>query len=200
MALRSLLDRGPAALTPPTHAPSPDRAPDSLAAGIAQPLRGELEALLAADRVLARPGDLIKYASDASPYRKLPRAVVMAKEPGDVAKVLAFGRAHDIPVTFRAGGTSLNGQGQTDGILVDVRRHFRGLTVLEDGAAARGGTGTILGHGNRVLARGAPPARSWAPGTAPSRRSAAASPPTRRAPTSPPSAASSPTTRAACAA
>jgi D-lactate dehydrogenase len=149
--LRSLLDRGPAALTPPTRDPSPDRAPDSLAAGVAQPLRGELEALLGADRVLARPGDLIRYASDASPYRRFPRAVVMAKEPGDVAKVLAFGREQDIPVTFRAGGTSLNGQGQTDGILVDVRRHFGGITVEEDGAAVRVGTGTILGHVNRVL-------------------------------------------------
>src|ERR1700743_987406 len=106
MALRSLLDRGPAALTPPTRESSPDRAPDSLAAGIAQPLRGGLEALLGADRVLARPGDLTLSASDASPSRRFPRAVVMAKEPGDVAKVLAFGRARDIPVTFRAGGTS----------------------------------------------------------------------------------------------
>jgi D-lactate dehydrogenase len=150
--LRSLLDRGPDAMRPGISDPSPDRAPDSLAAGIAQPLRGELEALLGPDRVLARPGDLVKYASDASPYRKLPRAVVMAKEPEDVAKVLAFGRERGIPVTFRAGGTSLNGQGQTDGILVDVRRHFRGLAVLEDGAAVRVGTGTILGHVNRVLA------------------------------------------------
>jgi D-lactate dehydrogenase len=151
-ALRSLVDRGPAALMPGTRDPSPDRAPDSLAVGVAQPLRGELEALLGADRVLARPGDLIKYASDASPYRKFPAAVVMARTVDDVAKVLAFGRSHEIPVTFRAGGTSLNGQGQTDGILVDVRRHFRGLTVLEDGAAVRVGTGTILGHANRVLA------------------------------------------------
>jgi len=151
-ARRSLLDRGPAALMPPTRDPSPDRAPDSLAAGVAQPLRGELEALLGADRVLSRPADLIKYASDASPYRKFPRAVVMAKTAEDVAAVLAFGRAQGIPVTFRAGGTSLNGQGQSDGILVDVRRHFRGLTVLDDGAAVRVGTGTILGHVNRVLA------------------------------------------------
>jgi D-lactate dehydrogenase len=132
--------------------PSPDRAPDSLAAGIAQPLRGELEALLGADRVLARPGDLIKYASDASPYRLFPQAVVMAKEVDDVAKLLAFGRERGIPVTFRAGGTSLNGQGQTEGILVDVRRHFRGLRVEEDGGALRVGTGTILGHANKVLA------------------------------------------------
>jgi D-lactate dehydrogenase len=150
--LRSLVDRGPAALMPGARDPSPDRAPESLAGGVAQPLRGELEGLLGGDRVLSRPGDLIKYASDASPYRKFPAAVVMAKTADDVAKVLAFGRAREIPVTFRAGGTSLNGQGQTDGILVDVRRHFRGLTVLEDGAAVRVGTGTILGHVNRVLA------------------------------------------------
>ncbi|HTR74108.1 MAG TPA: FAD-binding and (Fe-S)-binding domain-containing protein [Solirubrobacterales bacterium] len=129
-----------------------DRAPDSLAAGVAQPLRGELEELLGADRVLARPGDLVRYASDASPYRFIPRAVVMAKEAGDVAKTMAFGRERGIPVTFRSGGTSLMGQGQTDGILVDVRRHFRGIAVEEDGAAARVGTGAILGHVNRVLA------------------------------------------------
>src|ERR1700760_4670248 len=103
VGFRALLDRGPAALMPPTRDPSPDRAPDALAAGIAQPLRGELERLLGADRVLARPGDLVKYASDASPYRLFPRAVVVAKEVEDVAKILAFGRQRSIPVTFRAG-------------------------------------------------------------------------------------------------
>jgi D-lactate dehydrogenase len=129
-----------------------DRAPDSLAAGVAQPLRGELEALLGADRVLASAGDLVRYASDASPYRLFPRAVVMAHDAGDVAKVLAYGREKGIPVTFRAGGTSLNGQGQSDGILVDVRRHFAGVAVEGDGARARVKPGTILGHANRVLA------------------------------------------------
>ena len=131
---------------------APDRAPDSLAAGTAQPLRGELEALLGADRVLSRPGDLIRYASDASPYRLFPQAVVMARDAEDVGKVLAYGREKGIPVTFRAGGTSLNGQGQSDGILVDVRRHFGGIAVEENGARARVKPGTILGHANRVLA------------------------------------------------
>ena len=130
---------------------APDRAPDSLAAGVAQPLRAELEALLGADRVLASAGDIVRYASDASPYRLFPQAVVMAHDADDVAKVLAYGRRQGIPVTFRAGGTSLNGQGQTDGILVDVRRHFGGVAVEDDGARARVKPGTILGHANRVL-------------------------------------------------
>jgi D-lactate dehydrogenase len=131
---------------------APDRAPDSLAAGVAEPLRGELEGLLGADRVLTSAGDIVRYASDASPYRLFPQAVVMAHDAADVAKVLAYGRQNDIPVTFRAGGTSLNGQGQSDGILVDVRRHFGGVAVEDDGARARVKPGTILGHANRVLA------------------------------------------------
>ena len=76
----------------------------------------------------------------------------MARDAGDVAKVLAYGRGSGIPVVFRAGGTSLNGQGQSDGILVDVRRHFGGVAVEEDGALARVKPGTVLGHANRVLA------------------------------------------------
>jgi D-lactate dehydrogenase len=132
---------------------APDRAPDSLAAGTPQPLRGELEDLLGADRVLARASDIVRYASDASPYRLLPRAVVMARDAGDIAKTLAYGRANGVPVVFRAGGTSLNGQGQCDGILVDVRRHFGGIAVEDGGALARIKPGTVLGHANRVLAR-----------------------------------------------
>jgi D-lactate dehydrogenase len=133
-------------------AAAPDRAPDSLAGGTEQPLRGELEALLGADRVLGRASDIVRYASDASPYRLLPRAVVMARDAGDVSKVLAYGREKGVPVVFRAGGTSLNGQGQGDGILVDVRRHFGGVAVEGHGALARVKPGTVLGHANRVLA------------------------------------------------
>ena len=137
---------------PPPSQPVADRAPDDLAGGVAAPLRRELEDLLGADRVLHRVSDLVAYASDASPYRRFPRAVVEAHSADDVAGVLRFGRERGIPVTFRAGGTSLNGQGQSDGILVDVRKHFGGVAVEDEGARARVKPGTILGHANRVLA------------------------------------------------
>src|SRR3954447_18830412 len=146
-----LLEPAVAPLAPEPQ-PSTDRAPDALAAGVAEPLRSELEALLGPGRLLARASDIVRYASDASPYRLLPRAVVMAHDAGDVGKVVAYGREKGIPVTFRAGGPSLNGQGQTDGILVDVRRHFTGVAVEADGTIARIKPGTVLGHANRVLA------------------------------------------------
>ena len=128
-----------------------DRVPDELASGTPEPLRTELIELLGPDRVLTRVIDLVRYASDASPYRLLPKAVVMARDANDVAKLFAYSRASKIPLTFRAGGTSLNGQSQSDGILVDVRRHWTGVEVLDDGARARVKPGTVLGHANRVL-------------------------------------------------
>jgi len=136
-------------IAPEGTGPAEDRAPDALAAGTPEPLRSELIGLLGKDRVLTRVIDLIRYASDASPYRLLPKAVVMARDAADVAKVLDYARASKVPVTFRAGGTSLNGQAQSDGVLVDVRRHWSGVEVLDGGARVR--PGTILGHANRVL-------------------------------------------------
>ncbi len=160
---------------PPPSQPVDDRAPDTLAGGVDPGLRQELEQLLGPGRVLHRVSDLVAYASDASPYRRFPRAVVEARDADDVAKVLRFGRERSIPVTFRAGGTSLNGQGQSDGILVDVRKHFGGVRVEDGGDRSRGWgspdpprccppsptpgslrarvkPGTVLGHANRVLA------------------------------------------------
>ena len=85
--------------------------------------------------------------------------------------------------TFRAGGTSLNGQSQSDDILIDVRRHWAGL-VVEDGGA-------------RLRAR---PERSWAMPMPPCGRSGGAWDLTPLPPTWPRSAGSSPTTPEACAA
>src|SRR3954451_5923308 len=99
----------------PDGEPYPDRAPESLAAGTPEPLRSDLIGLLGADRVLTRPIDLIRYASDASPYRLIPKAVVMARDAAYVAKVFSYGRSQGIPVTLRGAGTSLNGQGQGAG-------------------------------------------------------------------------------------
>ncbi len=148
----ALLEPDVLRITPEPQAPAADRAPDWVATGTPQPLRSELESLLGADRVLSRALDLVRYASDASPYRLFPKAVVMAHESDDVAKALEFAHRSGTPVTFRAAGTSLNGQAQSGALLIDVRRHFAGVAVEADGALARVGPGTTLGHVNRVLA------------------------------------------------
>jgi D-lactate dehydrogenase len=136
----------------PLLAPAPDRAPDTLAAGAREPLRSDLVALLGEEQVLGRAIDLIAYASDASPYRLFPAAVVMAHDATDVGKVLEYARRTVTPVNFRGGGTSLNGQAQTDGIMIDVRRWFSGVKLEDGGARVRVKAGTLLGTANKWLA------------------------------------------------
>src|SRR6185312_3765153 len=136
-----------------SRGPAPDRAPDWVASGTPEPLRSRLVAALGADRVLTRALDLVRYASDASAYRLIPQAVAVPRDVQDMAELFRCATELGTPVTFRAGGTSLNGQSQTDAILVDVRRHWRRVRVEEQGARLRAQPGVVLGLGNRLLAR-----------------------------------------------
>jgi len=87
-----LLDPKPDVLRPTARpeAPAPDRVPDDRAHGTPQPLRGDLIALLGADKVLTKISDHVRYASDASPYRFVPRVVVVPEGIDDVSAVLSL--------------------------------------------------------------------------------------------------------------
>jgi D-lactate dehydrogenase len=137
----------------PDPQPSEDRAPEWVAAGTPEPLRGQLTSLLGLERVLTQALDLIKYASDASPYRLIPKAVAMPHDAGDVARLMAWASRTGTPLTFRAAGSSLNGQAQSDSVLVDVRRHFQRARIEDEGRHVRVQPGMVLGHVNRLLAR-----------------------------------------------
>ncbi|MFB7863136.1 FAD-binding and (Fe-S)-binding domain-containing protein [Streptomyces sp. NPDC056069] len=132
--------------------PAPDRVPDLQARGTPKPLREELVAVLGPDKVLSRVSDLVRYASDASPYRFVPQVVVVAEDIDDVSAVLSYAHGKGREVVFRAAGTSLNGQAQGEDILVDVRRHWAGVEVLDDGARARIRPGTTVVRANAALA------------------------------------------------
>ncbi|SCK56792.1 FAD-binding and (Fe-S)-binding domain-containing protein [Streptomyces sp. WMMB 322] len=150
-----LLDPGHGALRPRTgsgHVPAHDRVPEDLADGTPQPLRDDLIRLLDAEKVLWKVSDLVRYASDASPYRFVPQVVVVAEDTEDVSAVLSYARENGRQVVFRAAGTSLNGQAQGEDILVDVRRHWAGVEVLDEhGARARIGPGTTVVRANASL-------------------------------------------------
>ncbi|MEV0117311.1 FAD-binding and (Fe-S)-binding domain-containing protein [Streptomyces sp. NPDC050844] len=150
-----LLEPKPQALRPTsrTEGPAPDRVPDRRATGTPEPLRSELSALLGADKVLTGISDLVRYASDASPYRFVPQVVVVAEDIDDVSAVLSYAHGRSREVVFRAAGTSLNGQAQGEDILVDVREHWAGVEVIGDGERARLGPGTTVVRANATLAR-----------------------------------------------
>jgi D-lactate dehydrogenase len=114
-------------------------------------LRAALERIVPAERVLDRALDRIAFASDASFYRLIPRAVVLAESVDEVAALFRLARETKVPVTLRAAGTSLSGQAVTDGILVEVARHWRSLKVEEGGKRFRAQPGVLGGAVNTAL-------------------------------------------------
>ncbi|MGW7270835.1 FAD-binding and (Fe-S)-binding domain-containing protein [Streptomyces sp. NPDC054864] len=150
-----ILEPKPEALRPMSRpeAPAHDRVPDRQAKGTPEPLRSELTALLGEDKVLTKISDLVRYASDASPYRFVPQVVVVAEDIDDISAVLSYAHGRSREVVFRAAGTSLNGQAQGEDILVDVRKHWAGVEVIGAGEQARIGPGTTILRANATLAR-----------------------------------------------
>ncbi len=102
-------------------------------------------------RVLSRPIDLIAFASDASFYRLIPKAVVLSRGVEEIQALFRFSHEQRVPLTFRAAGTSLSGQAITDGILVEVARHWRLLKVEDEGRKVRVQPGIIGAHVNLAL-------------------------------------------------
>ncbi len=141
--------RSPAAPADPAvvAASSADRA----AGGTPEGLRRALERIVAPERVLTGPTELVMYASDASFYRMVPQAVVLADGVEEIRALFAHARSSGTPMTFRAAGTSLSGQAQSDGVLVEVARHWRGVQVEDGGARVRVRPGTIAGRVNLAL-------------------------------------------------
>ncbi|MGW6416902.1 FAD-binding and (Fe-S)-binding domain-containing protein [Streptomyces sp. NPDC055055] len=148
-----LLEPNPQSLRPATkRTPAPDRVPELQARGTPRRLREELHELLGPEKVLSRISDLVRYASDASPYRFVPQVVVVAEDIDDISTILSYAHGKGREVVFRAAGTSLNGQAQGEDILVDVRRHWVGAEVLDGGARLRVRPGTTVVRANAALA------------------------------------------------
>lgn len=115
-------------------------------------LQSLLAGIIQANRVLTRPIDRIAYASDGSFYRLIPQAVVHASSVEEVQGLFRFSHEHEIPLTFRAAGTSLSGQSISDGLLVDVARHWREVEVRDGGRSLWAKPGLVGARANQVLA------------------------------------------------
>lgn len=114
-------------------------------------LETDLHAILSPARVLSRSIDRVAYSSDASFYRLIPQAVVLPQSIEEVRQLFVYSQSRQIPLTFRAAGTSLSGQAVTDGILVEVSRHWRKVVVEQGGQKVRLGSGVVGSDANLAL-------------------------------------------------
>ena len=64
------------------------------------------------------------YATDASVYRILPYAVAYPKDIEEIKKIIDYAGQKKLTIVPRAAGTSLGGQCVSDGIILDISKHF----------------------------------------------------------------------------
>ena len=104
-------------------------------------------------RVKTRALDRHANAHDASHFLLVPQAVVVAQDAAEVGALLRTATEQGVHLTFRSGGTSLSGQAVTDGVLVDVRRNFKDIEVLDNGLRVRVQPGVVVRALNARLAQ-----------------------------------------------
>ncbi len=114
-------------------------------------LRHQLSQLLPPARVLTSYLHRIAYANDASYFHLVPQAVVQPNSVSEIQALFRFTQQHRIPMTFRAAGTSLSGQAVTEGILVDISKHWGTYSVEESARLIRTQPGIVGGFLNNVL-------------------------------------------------
>ena len=95
--------------------------------------------------------DRVSIANDASHYLLTPTMVAKPKTAQQISEIFKITQKHDLGITFRSGGTSLSGQSVTDSLLVDTRKNFKEIEVLENGLKVRVQPGLTVNRVNASL-------------------------------------------------
>ena len=74
------------------------------------------------------------WGTDAGFYRLVPKIVIRSSNEKEVSKILEAASKFDVPVTFRAAGTSLSGQSVSDSVLIVAGKNWERYKV-SDGAS-----------------------------------------------------------------
>ena len=95
--------------------------------------------------------DRVSIANDASHYLLTPTMVARPKTAQQISEIFKITQKHALGITFRSGGTSLSGQSVTDSLLVDTRKNFKEIEVLENGLKVRVQPGLTVNRVNASL-------------------------------------------------
>lgn len=93
-----------------------------------------------------------RYATDASHYQMVPRAVVIPRTVNQALNAVRTAISDNVPVTARGGGTSQCGQTINSGLIIDCSKHLNKIVDLD--VASRTCTvepGIVLEELNRQL-------------------------------------------------
>ena len=102
----------------------------------------------------------LAWGTDAGFYRLIPQIVIRSQSEEEVSHLLKLADRYNLPVTFRAAGTSLSGQAISDSILIVAGKNWEKYHVSDDHKQITLQPGIIGQRVNEILA---PYGRKFAP-------------------------------------
>ncbi|NBF16778.1 FAD-binding protein [Pseudomonas sp. Fl4BN2] len=112
----------------------------------------DVEQLIAQDRRFSDPLSTLAFGTDASFYRLIPKLVIRVESEDEVVELLRLARRDQVPVTFRAAGTSLSGQAISDSVLIVLGDNWNAKEIRGQGTQIRLQPGVIGAQANAWLA------------------------------------------------
>jgi D-lactate dehydrogenase len=114
-------------------------------------LHEKLTGIIGQEQMLHDPLHTLALGTDASFYRLIPEMVIRTKNEEEVSIIVKECSRLDIPLTFRAAGTSLSGQAISDSVLVIAGNNWKEFHINEDGSEIRLQPGLTGGRVNALL-------------------------------------------------
>lgn len=111
-----------------------------------------ISAFIPQDRIYTDDLRCLAWGTDAGFYRHIPQVVVRSKNEDEVSQLLKTASEMNLPVTFRAAGTSLSGQSNTNSILIVAGKNWEKYSVSPDASTITLQPGIIGQRVNEILA------------------------------------------------
>jgi len=92
----------------------------------------EISAFVPKERIYTDELRLLAWGTDAGFYRLIPQVVVRSVDEQEISRMLLLADKLNLPITFRAAGTSLSGQSISDSILIVAGKNWEEYSISPD--------------------------------------------------------------------
>ena len=113
--------------------------------------KAEVSTIVDKSRVYTDELRRLAWGTDAGFYKFMPQVILRSKDEGEVSAILKAASKYNVPVTFRAAGTSLSGQSVTDSVLVVAGKNWEQISTRDEGRTIRLQPGVIGSKANDFL-------------------------------------------------
>ena len=111
----------------------------------------EIKKHIPAHRIYTDEIRRLAWGTDAGFYRLIPQVVLHSENEEEIIQILKAATKNNLPVTFRAAGTSLSGQAISDSILVIVGKNWEKYEIATDYDSIKLQPGIVGQRVNEIL-------------------------------------------------